>query len=91
MKTLTAFACAILVSSAALAQVHIDVTLGGKTLDVRDAANRAVASYQISPGVPNHPTPNGSFTGIARLHPHGTGRRVCIGASADAEWRRTKE
>lgn len=62
MKTLIAFACAFLLSPAAVAQVHIEVTLGGKTLDVRDAANRALASYQISPGMPNHPTPKGSFT-----------------------------
>ncbi len=62
MKTPAAFTCAILLSSAAAAQVHIEVTLAGKTLDVRDAGNRAVASYQISPGLPNHPTPKGSFT-----------------------------
>jgi lipoprotein-anchoring transpeptidase ErfK/SrfK len=62
MKTLVTLTCALLFSSAAAAQVRIDVTLGGKTLDVRDDANRAVASYQISPGTAGHPTPQGAFT-----------------------------
>jgi lipoprotein-anchoring transpeptidase ErfK/SrfK len=62
MKTATAFAFALLVTTAASAQIHLEVTLGGKTLDVRDANNKAIASYQISPGMANHPTPPGSFT-----------------------------
>ena len=61
MKTTTAFVFAVLLSTAASAQVHLDVTLGGKTLDVRDAQNKVVASFQISPGTAKHPTPQGSF------------------------------
>jgi lipoprotein-anchoring transpeptidase ErfK/SrfK len=61
MKTLLA-AAALLVATAASAQVHLDVTLAGKTLDVRNPQNQAVASYQISPGMAKHPTPSGRFT-----------------------------
>lgn len=61
MKTATAFLFALLITSAVQAQIHIDVTLGGKTLDVRDASNNLLATYQISPGLKNHPTPPGSF------------------------------
>ena len=62
MKTATSIVCAMLMAAPAVAQIHLEVTLGGKTLDVRDSANRAVARYQISPGVPKHPTPTGNFT-----------------------------
>ena len=62
MKTVISFALAFLVTSAASAQVHVLVTLTGKTLDVRDAQNHAVASFQVSPGMANHPTPKGNFT-----------------------------
>ena len=62
MKTATAFIFATLLATAASAQIHLEVTLGGKTLDVRDAQNRAVASYQISPGTAGHPTPQGAFS-----------------------------
>ncbi len=62
MKTATAFAFALLLSATAHAQIHLDVTLGGKTLDVRDASNKVLATYQISPGMQNHPTPPGNFT-----------------------------
>jgi lipoprotein-anchoring transpeptidase ErfK/SrfK len=62
MKTLVTLTCAFLLASTAAAQIHLDVTLGGKTLDVRDASNHAVASYQISPGMAGHPTPQGTFT-----------------------------
>jgi lipoprotein-anchoring transpeptidase ErfK/SrfK len=61
MKTATAFLFALLLSTAAHAQIHLDVTLGGKTLDVRDASNKLLGSYQISPGMKGHPTPQGSF------------------------------
>jgi len=60
MKTAT-FVFALLVAGTANAQVHLDVTIGGKTLDVRDATNKVLASYQISPGLPKHPTPTGNF------------------------------
>jgi lipoprotein-anchoring transpeptidase ErfK/SrfK len=43
------------------AAIHVDITVGGKTLDVRDEKNAAVASYAVSPGLPNHPTPKGNF------------------------------
>ncbi|HEX9163212.1 MAG TPA: L,D-transpeptidase, partial [Thermoanaerobaculia bacterium] len=62
MKTGTAFAFALLVSAAASAQIHLEVTVGGKTLDVRDAQNHVLASYQISPGMTGHSTPTGNFT-----------------------------
>jgi lipoprotein-anchoring transpeptidase ErfK/SrfK len=62
MKTLSAFAFALLISTAAHAQIHLDVTLGGKTLDVRDATNKLLATYQISPGMAGHPTPPGNFS-----------------------------
>ena len=62
MKTLTTFVFAMLLTVTAHAQIHIDVTLGGKTLDVRDASNKLLATYQISPGMPKHPTPPGSFS-----------------------------
>jgi lipoprotein-anchoring transpeptidase ErfK/SrfK len=60
MKT-AAFAFALLVAGSANAQIHLDVTIGGKTLDVRDTTNKVLASYQISPGLPKHPTPQGDF------------------------------
>lgn len=62
MKTVSAFAFALLISTAAHAQIHLDVTLGGKTLDVRDATNKLLATYQISPGMAGHPTPAGAFS-----------------------------
>jgi lipoprotein-anchoring transpeptidase ErfK/SrfK len=62
MKTATAFAFALLLSATAHAQIRLDVTLGGKTLDVRDASNKLLATYQISPGMQKHPTPLGSFS-----------------------------
>ena len=62
MKTAIAFLFATLFATAASAQIHLEVTLGGKTLDVRDAQNKALASYQISPGTPGHPTPQGAFS-----------------------------
>ena len=55
-------ALTLLVAATATAQIHVDVTVGGKTLDVRDATNKLVASYQISPGLPRHPTPQGNFS-----------------------------
>jgi len=55
-------ALTLLVAATATAQIHVDVTVGGKTLDVRDATNKVVASYQISPGLPKHPTPQGNFS-----------------------------
>lgn len=61
MKTVAAFAFALFVVTAANAQIHLEVTLGGKTLDVRDAGDKVLASYQISPGLAKHPTPPGSF------------------------------
>jgi lipoprotein-anchoring transpeptidase ErfK/SrfK len=60
MKT-AAFAFALLVAGSANAQIHLDVTIGGKTLDVRDTTNKVLASYQISPGLSSHPTPKGDF------------------------------
>lgn len=63
MKRVLMLACAtLLLASAASAQIHLDVTLGGKTLDVRDANNKLLGTYQISPGMAKHPTPPGSFT-----------------------------
>ncbi len=62
MKTATAFAFALLLAGSPNPQIRVDVTTGGKTLDVRDAANKLLASYQISPGMANHPTPPGNFT-----------------------------
>lgn len=62
MKTVTSFAFALLIATAASAQIHVDVTVVGKTLDVRDAQNHALASYQISPGLAKHPTPRGHFS-----------------------------
>lgn len=61
MKTLTAFAAAFLVAATAGAQVYLDVTLRQKALMVRDRNNRTLASWEISPGLPNHPTPAGNF------------------------------
>lgn len=61
MKTiLSAVLC--LVSIAAPAQIRVGVTVGAKTLDVRDNANKVIASYPISPTLPKHPTPTGNFT-----------------------------
>jgi len=62
MKSVISLAFALLVATAASAQVHVLVTLTGKTLDVRDAQNHAVASFQVSPGMAGHPTPTGNFT-----------------------------
>ncbi len=62
MKSFLSFAFALLIATAASAQVHVVVTLTGKTLDVRDAQNHAVASFTVSPGLPKHPTPKGNFT-----------------------------
>lgn len=62
MKSLLSAAALLLLATAASAQVHLDVTLAGKTLDVRNPSNQALASYQISPGTSKHPTPTGSFT-----------------------------
>ena len=57
------FLTAILLASTAAnaAGVRLEVTLAGKTLDVR-RGNEVVASYQVSPGLPKHPTPQGNFT-----------------------------
>lgn len=61
MKTI-AFTFALLVAtSVAAAPITIDVTLGGKTLDVRQDG-KIIGSYAISPGVAAHPTPQGKFT-----------------------------
>lgn len=62
MKTAISLAFALLIATAAGAQIHVDVTVSGKTLDVRDAQNHALASFQISPGLAKHPTPKGRFT-----------------------------
>ena len=61
MKRAIPFAFVLLFATAASAQIHLDVTLGGKTLDVRDASNKLLGTYQISPGMAGHPTPAGSF------------------------------
>lgn len=45
--------------------IHLEITLGGKTLDVK-RGGAIIASYQISPGLPKHPTPTGNFK-IRRL------------------------
>ena len=50
---------------AAAQAVTLDVTINGKTLDVRQGTT-LVASYQVSPGVAAHPTPQGKFA-IHRL------------------------
>jgi len=55
------FFAALLSAAPLAAQVHLDVTLAGKTLDVRNGTT-LVASYQVSPGLPKHPTPTGQFT-----------------------------
>lgn len=66
MKTATALLGAFLFSAAAdAAPIQLAVTLAGKTLDVKNGAS-TVASYQISPGLPSHPTPTGNFA-IRRL------------------------
>ena len=62
MKSLilaTIFAAAA--STASAQPIQLEVTLGGKTLDVKQG-DKIVASYQISPGLPKHPTPKGNFT-----------------------------
>lgn len=61
MKPLFAFAIAALLATSASAAVTVEVTLGGRTLDVRKDG-QLVGSYQISPGMPKHPTPAGSFS-----------------------------
>ena len=47
-------------AASANAAIHLEVTTGGKTLDVKDG-DETIASYQISPGLPKHPTPTGNF------------------------------
>ena len=54
------FAALLLFSTAAHA-IHLEVTLAGKTLDVKNG-KEVLASYQISPGLAKHPTPTGNFT-----------------------------
>ena len=67
MKLLSAFVISIFTAVAAdAAPIQLLVTLGGKTLDVRDQQGKLLASYQISPGLAKHPTPQGNFT-IKRL------------------------
>ena len=61
MKSAIYFALLLFVAATASAQIHMDVTLAGNTLDVRDASNKLLATYQISPGMKGHPTPAGSF------------------------------
>jgi lipoprotein-anchoring transpeptidase ErfK/SrfK len=51
----------LLTSTAAQAAIQLEVTLAGKTLDVK-RGKEVVASYQISPGLPKHPTPAGNFS-----------------------------
>lgn len=66
MTRLMTFTAVLLIAAGASASpIQIEVTIGGKTLDVKDG-DRVVASYQVSPGVPKYPTPKGNFT-IKRL------------------------
>lgn len=44
-----------------VAAIQVDVSVGEKTLAVRDDSAKVIASYLISPGVPKHPTPTGLF------------------------------
>src|SRR5688572_29328612 len=63
MKILSSLLVSLFVAVAANAEpLQLEVTLGGKTLDVRDQSGRLLASYQISPGLANHPTPKGNFS-----------------------------
>jgi lipoprotein-anchoring transpeptidase ErfK/SrfK len=64
-RTLMLMAAVVLASSASAAPIQLEVTLSGKTLDVK-SAGKTVASYQVSPGVAAHPTPKGKFA-IKRL------------------------
>lgn len=61
MKPLLTFVIAAFLATSASAAVTVEVTLGGRTLDVRKDG-QLVGSYQISTGLPNHPTPTGSFS-----------------------------
>ena len=63
MATLTLTLLIALGASAA--PIQVEVTLGGKTLDVK-SGGKVIATYQVSPGVPKHPTPKGNFS-IHRL------------------------
>lgn len=51
---------ALFATSDAAASITIDVSLGGRTLDVRNSG-AIVESYAISPGIEKHPTPKGQF------------------------------
>ncbi len=64
------------------AAIHVDITLGGKTLDVRDETNKAVSSYQVSPGLPKHPTPTGTQQLLGDPASHGCIRMAPVGAYA---------
>jgi lipoprotein-anchoring transpeptidase ErfK/SrfK len=61
MRSLVLSALLFSAVAAGAAPIQLEITLGGKTLDVRNG-KETVASYSISPGVAKHPTPTGNFT-----------------------------